>query len=53
MQRSPRKRHTPHRPLLLFAALVLLVLAAAALFVGCLFQPVMAARGTMVFLPGL
>ena len=53
MQRSPRKRHTPHRPLLLFAARVRLVLAAAALFVGCLFQPVVAARGTMVFLPGV
>lgn len=53
MQRSPRKRRTPHRTLLLPAVLMLLVLTAAVLFVGCLFQPVMAARGTMVFLPGL
>lgn len=53
MQRSPRKRRAPHRSPLLFAVPVLLVLAAAALFVSCLFQPVMTARGTMVFLPGV
>lgn len=49
-QGSRRSSHAPHLVLLLLFALVLAV--AVGLF-SCAFQPMMAARGTMLFLPGV
>ena len=48
-QGSRRSSHAPRLVLLLFFALVLAV--AGGLF-SCAFQPMMATRGTMLFLPG-
>ena len=38
--------------LVLVLALLFLVVALTAGLAGCLFQPVLAARGTLLFLPG-
>lgn len=48
-QGSRRSSHAPRLMLLLFA----LVLAVAVGLFSCAFQPMMAARGTMLFLPGV
>lgn len=49
MQRKQGPRRSSHAPRLVLFALVLAV--AGGLF-SCAFQPMMAARGTMLFLPG-
>ena len=51
MQRKQGSRRSSHAPrlVLLFA----LVLAVAGGLFSCAFQPMMTARGTMLFLPGV
>ena len=52
MQRKQGSRRSSHAPRLVLLLLFALVLAGAGgLFSGA-FQPMMAARGTMLFLPG-
>ena len=55
MRRKPSRTGHPRfglARLILILALLFLVVALAAGLAGCLFQPVLAARGTLLFLPG-
>ena len=54
MQRKQGPRRSSHAPRLVLLLLFALVLAVVAggLF-SCAFQPMMATRGTMLFLPGV
>ena len=54
MQRKQGPRRSSHAPrLVLLSLLFVLVLAVAGGLFSCAFQPMMAARGTMLFLPGV
>ena len=54
MQRKQGPRRSSHAPrLVLLLLLFALVLAVAGGLFSCAFQPMMAARGTMLFLPGV
>ena len=53
MQRKQGSRRSSHAPRLLLLLLFALVLAVAVGLFSCAFQPMMAARGTMLFLPGV
>ena len=53
MQRKHGSRRSSHAPRLMLLLLFALVLAVACGLVSCAFQPMMAARGTMLFLPGV
>ncbi len=52
MQRKQGSRRSSHAPRLILLLLFALVLAVAGGLFSCAFQPMMAARGTMLFLPG-
>lgn len=54
MQRKQGPRRSSHAPrLVLLLLLFVLVLAVAGGLFSCAFQPMMAARGTTLFLPGV
>ena len=54
MQRKQGPRRSSHAPrLVLLFLLFALVLAVAGGLFSCAFQPMMASRGTMLFLPGV
>lgn len=54
MQRKQGPRRSSHAPhLVLLLLLFALVLAVAGGLFSCAFQPMMATRGTMLFLPGV
>lgn len=53
MQRKQGPRRSSHAPRLVLLLLLALVLAVAGGLFSCAFQPMMAARGTMLFLPGV
>ena len=54
MQRKQGPRRSSHAPRLMLLLLIFaLVLAVAGGLFSCAFQPMMAARGTMLFLPGV
>lgn len=53
MQRKQGSRRSSHAPRLMLLLLFALVLAVAGGLFSCVFQPMMAARGTMLFLPGV
>lgn len=53
MQRKQGPRRSFHAPRLMLLLLFALVLAVAGGLFSCAFQPMMAARGTMLFLPGV
>lgn len=54
MQRKQGPRRSSHVPrLMLLLLLFALVLAVAGGLFSCAFQPMMATRGTMLFLPGV
>lgn len=54
MQRKQGPRRSFHAPrLMLLLLLFVLVLAVAGGLFSCAFQPMMATRGTMLFLPGV
>lgn len=53
MQRKQGSRRSSHAPRLMLLLLFVLVLAVAGGLFSCAFQPMMAARGTMLFLPGV
>lgn len=53
MQRKQGSRRSSHAPRLLLLLLFVLVLAVAGGLFSCAFQPMMATRGTMLFLPGV
>lgn len=55
MQRKQGPRRSSHAPRLMLLLLLLfaLVLAVAGGLFSCAFQPMMATRGTMLFLPGV
>ncbi|WP_143406130.1 hypothetical protein [Faecalibacterium prausnitzii] len=53
MQRKQGSRRSSHAPRLVLLLLFALVLAVAGGLFSCAFQPMMAARGTMLFLPGV
>lgn len=52
MQRKQGSRRSSNAPRLVLLLLFALVLAVAGGLFSCAFQPMMAARGTMLFLPG-
>ena len=52
MQRKQGSRRFSHAPRLVLLLLFALVLAVAGGLFSCAFQPMMAARGAMLFLPG-
>ena len=52
MQRKQGTRRSSHASRLVLLLLFALVLAVAGGLFSCAFQPMMAARGTMLFLPG-
>ena len=55
MRRKPSRTGHPRfglARLVLILALLFLVVALTAGLAGCLFQPVLTARGTLLFLPG-
>ena len=52
MQRKQGSRRSSHAPRLVLLLLFALVLAVAGGLFSCAFQLMMAARGTMLFLPG-
>ena len=52
MQRKQGSRRSSHAPRLVLLLLFALVLAVAGGLFSCAFQPMMAARGTRLFLPG-
>ena len=52
MQRKQGSRRSSHAPRLVLLLLFALVLAVAGGQFSCAFQPMMDARGTMLFLPG-
>lgn len=52
MQRKQGSRRSSHAPRLVLLLLFALVLAVAGGLFSCAFQPMMTARGTMLFLPG-
>ena len=52
MQRKQGSRRSSHAPRLVLLLLFVLVLAVAGGLFSCAFQPMMTARGTMLFLPG-
>ena len=53
MQRKQGSRRSSHAPRLMLLLLFALVLAVAGGLLSCEFQPMMATRGTMLFLPGV
>ena len=53
MQRKQGSRRSSHAPRLMLLLLFALVLAVAGGLFSCACQPMMAARGTMLFLPGV
>ena len=53
MQRKQGSRRSSLAPRLMLLLLFALVLAVAGGLFSCAFQPMMAARGTMLFLPGV
>ena len=53
MQRKQGSRRSSHAPRLMLLLLFALVLAVAVGLFSCAFQPLMATRGTMLFLPGV
>lgn len=53
MQRKQGSRRSSHAPRLMLLLLFALVLAVAGGLFSCAFQPMMASRGTMLFLPGV
>ena len=53
MQRKQGSRRSSHAPRLVLLLLFALALAVAGGLFSCAFQPMMAARGTMLFLPGV
>lgn len=54
MQRKQGSRRSSHAPrLVLLLLLFVLVLAVAGGLFSCAFHPMMATRGTMLFLPGV
>lgn len=53
MQRKQGLRRSSHAPRLMLLLLFALVLAVAGGLFSCAFQPMMATRGTMLFLPGV
>lgn len=53
MQRKQGPHRSSHAPRLVLLLLFALVLAVAGGLFSCAFQPMMAARGTMLFLPGV
>lgn len=53
MQRKQGSRRSSHAPRLMLLLLFALVLAVAVGLFSCAFQPMMATRGTMLFLPGV
>ena len=54
MQRKQGPRRSSHAPRLMpLLLLFVLVLAVAGGLFSCAFQPMMATRGTMLFLPGV
>lgn len=53
MQRKQGPRRSSHAPRLVLLLLFVLVLAVAGGLFSCAFQPMMATRGTMLFLPGV
>lgn len=53
MQRKQGPRRSSYAPRLMLLLLFALVLAVAGGLFSCAFQPMMAARGTMLFLPGV
>ncbi len=53
MQRKQGSRRSSHAPRLMLLLLFALVLAVAVGLFSCAFQPMMATRGTMLFLPGM
>ena len=53
MQRKQGSRRSSPAPRLMLLLLFALVLAVAVGLFSCAFQPMMAARGTMLFLPGV
>lgn len=53
MQRKQGPRRFSHAPRLMLLLLFALVLAVAGGLFSCAFQPMMATRGTMLFLPGV
>ena len=52
-QRKQGSRRSSHAPRLVLLLLFALVLAVAGGLFSCAFQPMMTARGTMLFLPGV
>lgn len=53
IQRKQGPRRSSHASRLVLLLLFALVLAVAGGLFSCAFQPMMAARGTMLFLPGV
>lgn len=53
MQRKQGPRRSSHAPRPVLLLLFALVLAVAGGLFSCAFQPMMATRGTMLFLPGV
>lgn len=53
MQRKQGPRRSSRAPRLVLLLLFALVLAVAGGLFSCAFQPMMATRGTMLFLPGV
>lgn len=53
MQRKQGSRRSSHAPRLMLLLLFALVLAVAGGLFSCACQPMMATRGTMLFLPGV
>lgn len=53
MQRKQGSCRSSHAPRLVLLLLFVLVLAVAGGLFSCAFQPMMATRGTMLFLPGV